>query len=1166
MNLDEVRKKRLERLQELAEREKQQASLNKAASNEDSVKQGSDSSSPSASKPQPASASVASAPAVAAPPQTSGTIASKNKNTVLNPQVPKNVQPKPAAGAKLNSLASQGSQGSQANKTSGVQPQQKVTKPVPTEAAIAYDPNTSQIVFKALDLSYLDKQCFDAEVFEDYASFLTMEYFHRRSQSGRAGNPQLYAMKAYDRLTQAQKQISQETKRIDEIKKYLLEFARVNLQGCLIETWDEDEEPLLFGDTLVSEVIANGVNSVSLPYITQAIKQFLVLSTESEITSSVVFFKAINTAMINRMPTFGTKGSLQYWSLALHLFKSPVYAEFATSFFPADFRKESLNPNHLAQDFFVGKMFSTGPIQGGMIAMYPFDSLKRASVEEISHYYKTSEQSVQLFKSYQRQIVVKIFEASKTSRAYLFNWLTAVLVVNQRQQAENRHVLNLNKLEFMFNIYDVLQQLCHPFAKLDSSMYKYFQRIDPMYHYTHLGQYIRGDISLFDVPDEEKPKEENQNPQSFISTLFFVTLGFMELGLVPVITGIEGKFDEQLRAAESLLGNVHNDPMFKQWPVEKQKRYLATVDQKLVEGKLEKAGFTFFINAKEFMEDNMRVCTFMVCFAMNLAQNFPGKLELVVPWNKEVPLEYRLYPSYCLSAPVISMTHFGRDAVILTNNSRVDDNELIINFCMFFISSPEVLNQPYIRMKIARLLHFGVLDLRANSGPLFPGSYNTNFATSENCKKYLIPAIMILGIAMVRDYPTMSYNDKVQVKKYIYLVFKKLFENRYYVDSLQAVAKERPELCIKFAGCLVDDLSAYLEGGLNAVRKIHTLEEAIMQKRNSNSTISSGAGTPNVSANSAAVDPTAAAAQALAVPQIPNVPNVAELNSQNPADDDQAVPAPAPIESNESDDLSNELRGEMQELSIDPSSDRQQLIKLVGEQKGMALAYWMIFYETMIPTETFTEHLPQIFGSDEILHRCAIMLNSKLAVLVGPQCSKLKIKDGSSVKFVAKNVLRAVLTIFLNLRNVPGFPRALARDERSYSDKLYNSCIFYCKKGSILSENELIEFETLIKKVKIAHAEAEEEDMAFDDVPDEYLDPLMYEIMENPVTLPVSKMNIDLTTIKEHLLTDATDPFNRVPLKIEDVVPNLELKKEIEEFKRRKRQEIKEKEAQMDVD
>lgn len=45
----------------------------------------------------------------------------------------------------------------------------------------------------------------------------------------------------------------------------------------------------------------------------------------------------------------------------------------------------------------------------------------------------------------------------------------------------------------------------------------------------------------------------------------------------------------------------------------------------------------------------------------------------------------------------------------------------------------------------------------------------------------------------------------------------------------------------------------------------------------------------------------------------------------------------------------------------------------------------------------------------------------------------------------------------------------------------------------------------------------------------------MYTLMEDPVILPTSRTTIDRSTIRSHLLSDPNDPFNRVPLKIEDV-------------------------------
>lgn len=54
--------------------------------------------------------------------------------------------------------------------------------------------------------------------------------------------------------------------------------------------------------------------------------------------------------------------------------------------------------------------------------------------------------------------------------------------------------------------------------------------------------------------------------------------------------------------------------------------------------------------------------------------------------------------------------------------------------------------------------------------------------------------------------------------------------------------------------------------------------------------------------------------------------------------------------------------------------------------------------------------------------------------------------------------------------------------------------------------------------------------------------------MRDPVLLPSSKTIVDRSTIKQHYLSDATDPFNRVPLKWEDITDAVEIKAQIDAF------------------
>ncbi|KAI7841821.1 hypothetical protein COHA_004350 [Chlorella ohadii] len=66
------------------------------------------------------------------------------------------------------------------------------------------------------------------------------------------------------------------------------------------------------------------------------------------------------------------------------------------------------------------------------------------------------------------------------------------------------------------------------------------------------------------------------------------------------------------------------------------------------------------------------------------------------------------------------------------------------------------------------------------------------------------------------------------------------------------------------------------------------------------------------------------------------------------------------------------------------------------------------------------------------------------------------------------------------------------------------------------------------------------------DAPDEFLDPILMTLMQDPVTLPDSRVTIDRPTIERHLLSSQTDPFSRAPLTKDQLVPDAELRARIE--------------------
>lgn len=116
------------------------------------------------------------------------------------------------------------------------------------------------------------------------------------------------------------------------------------------------------------------------------------------------------------------------------------------------------------------------------------------------------------------------------------------------------------------------------------------------------------------------------------------------------------------------------------------------------------------------------------------------------------------------------------------------------------------------------------------------------------------------------------------------------------------------------------------------------------------------------------------------------------------------------------------------------------------------------------------------------------------------------------------------------------------------------------------SPQDLELWDVMVANIAAAKAADDEEEEDLGDPPDEFLDPLMADLMKDPVILPSSKAVMDRSTIRSHLLSDPTDPFNRAPLKIDQVIPDVEMKAKIEAWKaERKAAKLAEREAKMDT-
>ncbi|KAF4682500.1 hypothetical protein FOZ60_010458 [Perkinsus olseni] len=172
--------------------------------------------------------------------------------------------------------------------------------------------------------------------------------------------------------------------------------------------------------------------------------------------------------------------------------------------------------------------------------------------------------------------------------------------------------------------------------------------------------------------------------------------------------------------------------------------------------------------------------------------------------------------------------------------------------------------------------------------------------------------------------------------------------------------------------------------------------------------------------------------------------------------------------------------------------------------------------------------------------------------LVGPKCLELKGKsyDFNEYNFDPKDLLRKLAEMYVYLARGGGtekISRIVADDQRYYSPQTFNKAVTILRRERLLVGDEFNEFEAFVKHLNDT-ASKREEAMDNVEIPDNYLDPIMAEVMIDPVRLPGSGQIMDRRHIVRIILSDDHDPFTREPLKVEDLEPLPELRDEIHAF------------------
>lgn len=250
-------------------------------------------------------------------------------------------------------------------------------------------------------------------------------------------------------------------------------------------------------------------------------------------------------------------------------------------------------------------------------------------------------------------------------------------------------------------------------------------------------------------------------------------------------------------------------------------------------------------------------------------------------------------------------------------------------------------------------------------------------------------------------------------------------------------------------------------------------------------------------------------------------------------------------------------------MSTDDRQKKEEELQSLGSQ---ATSYMQLANETLEMMKLFTKTLSEAFTMPEIVSRLASMLNYNLETLAGKKAAaELNVSNREKYHFRPVQLLSDFVDIYLNLGASSVFIEAVAADGRSYKPEVLDRVAYILSSKHQKDSADIARWDKLKIKFTKAKEQQDQAEMDLGDIPPEFEDPIMGDLMKDPVLLP-SRHVVDRSTIVQHLLSDPKDPFTRQPMTIEDAVPQTELKEKIEKWRLERIQASKEKLAQQGDD
>jgi len=225
--------------------------------------------------------------------------------------------------------------------------------------------------------------------------------------------------------------------------------------------------------------------------------------------------------------------------------------------------------------------------------------------------------------------------------------------------------------------------------------------------------------------------------------------------------------------------------------------------------------------------------------------------------------------------------------------------------------------------------------------------------------------------------------------------------------------------------------------------------------------------------------------------------------------------------------------------------DRREQERHHSRNEHVVRIEFLLANETIDMFNYISKEMVEPFLAPEMAPRVAEMLDFFLVTLAGPKRKSLKVKDPKKYHFNPQELLKKIIDISLNFSHHDSYLDAVVRDGRSFKPEIFQTAVQLLGKCDSNSER-VGRFSEVVTKLVERAVKFQEEEADLGEVPDEFLDPIMQEMMRDPVKLPTSGHVMERSVIVRILLTETRDPFNRSELSEDQLIEMPELKAKIE--------------------